>query len=88
MTGPALPPLPEGDVDTPAFNEAWTADQMRAYGQQCYEAGRAAADEDALRYEWLAENAVIQTGEWRHDGKDPASTKQPLDNAIDAIRKG
>jgi hypothetical protein len=45
----------------------------------------AAEDEpDALRYQWLVENAVIQTDHFRHDGKDPASTKQPLDNAIDA----
>ena len=39
---------------------------------------------DAERYRWLVENAVISTDKWRHDGNDPASTKQPLDNAIDA----
>ncbi len=39
---------------------------------------------DAERYRWLAENAVIETDKWRHDGRDPASTKLPLDNAIDA----
>lgn len=40
---------------------------------------------DALRYRWLAENAVISFGpHWMHNGTDPASTKQPLDNAIDA----
>jgi hypothetical protein len=43
---------------------------------------------DAARYRWLVENAVIEFdaphGPVRHDGKDPASTKQPLDNAIDS----
>lgn len=46
-------------------------------------------NQDAKRYCWLAENAIIETDVFRHDGKDPASTKHPLDMAIDAaIRKG
>lgn len=44
----------------------------------------------AARYRWLVENAVIEFdaphGRVRHDGKDSASTQQPLDNAIDAAR--
>ena len=39
---------------------------------------------DAARYQWLVENAIIETPRWRHDGKDPASTKHVLDRAIDA----
>lgn len=43
---------------------------------------------DAARYRWLVENAVIEFdaphGRVHHDGKDPASTKTPLDHAIDA----
>lgn len=42
---------------------------------------------DAERYCWLVENAVIYAASFKHEGKDPASTKQPLDNAIDAARK-
>lgn len=42
---------------------------------------------DAERYRWLVENAVIYAASFKHEGKDPASTKQPLDNAIDAARK-
>jgi len=39
---------------------------------------------DAARYQWLAENAIIEFNNIRNDGRDPSSTKQPLDNAIDA----
>jgi hypothetical protein len=39
---------------------------------------------DAARYRWIAENAVIYAADFKHEGKDPCSTKQPLDNAIDA----
>jgi hypothetical protein len=39
---------------------------------------------DAERYRWLVENAEIQTTQFIHYGRDPASTKQPLDIAIDA----
>lgn len=42
---------------------------------------------DAARYEWLAENAVIETINWRRDGKDACSTKHTLDNMIDAAMK-
>lgn len=42
------------------------------------------AEQDAKRYRWLVENANIETATWAHYGLDPASTKQPLDNAIDA----
>ncbi len=48
------------------------------------EAELAAVRADAERYRWLAANAVIETLAFRHDGKDPASTIQPLSNAIDA----
>jgi hypothetical protein len=44
----------------------------------------AEAKQDAERYRWLSENCIIETDLFRHDGKDPASTKHPLDNAIDA----
>jgi hypothetical protein len=44
----------------------------------------AGARQDAKRYRWLAKNCIIETDLFRHDGKDPASTKHPLDNAIDA----
>jgi hypothetical protein len=43
----------------------------------------AASQQDAERYEWAVENAIIETESWRHDGKDPASTKHVLDRAID-----
>jgi len=44
---------------------------------------------DAERYRWLVEHAMVNTNRFWHDGRDPASTKQPLDNAIDrAIAKG
>lgn len=39
---------------------------------------------DAERYQWLVENAVIDTEKFRHEGKDPSSGKHPLDCAIDA----
>jgi hypothetical protein len=42
---------------------------------------------DAERYRWLIENAVIETDGWRSDGRDAATTKQPVDAAIDAARK-
>jgi hypothetical protein len=45
--------------------------------------GKAEA-EDAARYRWLAENAIVETAQWRNDGRDPASTKHVLDRAIDA----
>lgn len=45
------------------------------------------ARRDVERYAWVVENAVIEFGHVRHDGLDPASTKQPLDNAVDAARR-
>lgn len=71
-------------------------EQHRAWVEQyAFMAWRAATlaererNQDAKRYCWLAENAIIETDAFRHDGKDPASTKRPLDMAIDAaIRKG
>lgn len=44
----------------------------------------AEAKKDAERYRWAVENAIIETSNFKHDGRDPASTKLPLDNAIDA----
>lgn len=79
--------------------EAWAGKRERAsttsawdYAFKAWQAATAAERErnqDAKRYCWLAENAIIETDAFRHDGKDPASTKRPLDMAIDAaIRKG
>lgn len=42
---------------------------------------------DAARYRWLAENAIIQWPGVTHIGDDPASTRLPLDNAIDAAMR-
>jgi hypothetical protein len=54
-----LPEMPEGDVDSYMGNEAWTAEQMRAYGKLCFELGYKMGMEDAAkiaeqkRDEWL-----------------------------------
>lgn len=43
-------------------------------------------ERDAQHLEWLAENARIETPDWIHDGRDPASTKCVLQRAIAAAR--
>jgi hypothetical protein len=87
----SLPPLPNpyytdgGAYDSWApLDDLWSAEQMRAFYAEGVRAGMEQAEPDAKRYRWLVENAVIDTAQWLHDGRDPASTKQPLDNAIDA----
>lgn len=67
-------------------DEARAAWGSRTQELERMEAERDGLREDALRYCWLNDNAVIETDTFRHDGKDPASTKQPLDAAIDAAR--
>jgi hypothetical protein len=84
MSLPPLPPeLPKPGQGHPHLG-TYTAEQMRAFYAEGVRAGLEQSEPDAERYRWLVENAVIDTAQWLHDGRDPASTKQPLDNAIDA----
>lgn len=59
-------------------------DECRYTATPLYASPGKAAAEDAARYRWIAENAIVETAQWRNDGRDPASTKHVLDRAIDA----
>ena len=80
-----------GDIDENSEHEGWAgfvrdAKRILAASPQSSIGASTQAEEaqDVARYQWLAENAIIETPRWRHDGKDPASTKHVLDRAIDA----
>jgi hypothetical protein len=74
----------EGGLD---YGDLWAYCDEAADEIERLSAELAEARLDAERYRWLIENAVIETDGWRSDGRDPATTKQPVDAAIDAARK-
>lgn len=85
--------LPEFDADEDAKPVDRICNAIKRLKERAEKAESALAAEqarcreleaDARRYCWAVENAVIETESWRHDGKDPSSTKHVIDAAIDA----
>lgn len=78
---PALPGMPEmpepavniapGDWSVIAQCRYFTADQLRAYGESCFAAGRAEASKDAERLDWLEQRIDAEGEIHLHDGAHP-----------------
>jgi hypothetical protein len=76
MTDNPLPELPEEGV-SPLCPTGYTADQLTAYGQQCYAAGIAAVIAAASRKGWAMKN----------EDAFEDSVREVAEEALSAIRK-
>jgi hypothetical protein len=64
-----------------------TGDLMAGEFVENYHAEIQRNAEDAARYRWLVDNTALYADSFYHDGRDSCSTRQPLDNAIDAAMR-